>query len=188
MLKGVFPFPQSLTTFGEPDTWEPSTVQSLGIIVGGLRPDDMAKLKPCCVAALTPAAIRHLKFDHLNSMTSKQISMLAPEALSGIHRSHLMASDEKVLAPEQWQPLGRILASTEEEPIFNKLRKDMIDLQEMHTNATEVTTQEFETKDNETVNAETDEGAAESEGSGAMPTTRIAYMLLSVAFMLCLVL
>ena len=80
-------FPKAVMVHGEPSTWSPALVKSLGLIVRGL--DTLSSLPAPSVGSFTPSAVRHFEPELIASLSEEQLGYFPPEALFALERSHL---------------------------------------------------------------------------------------------------
>ena len=74
---------------------------SLGLIVAGLTPDDLASLDTVALSGVTATAVAHFTSDHLTVLSHEKLSAIPREALSGLKVSQLPSAGSTVLNSTQ---------------------------------------------------------------------------------------
>ena len=74
---------------------------SLGLIVAGLTPDDLASLDTVALSGVTATAVAHFTSDHLKVLSNEKLSAIPREALSVLKVSQLPSAGSTVLNSTQ---------------------------------------------------------------------------------------
>jgi len=91
------------SNYGPPRMWTPEVLQTVGVVVAGLKPDIISTIPPAAMQGLNPHAVKALSPQSFSALTTDQMTQLSYNAAKAVLPSHVNA-----LSPNQLQALRQV--------------------------------------------------------------------------------